>query len=116
MTILADIVMMAWLPLVLMMFSQWPPRRALIAAFLVAWLFLPNNIYNLPLLPDYTKSSATCMGAILATFIFDTKRVLSFRPRWIDIPMAVFCLCPFLSSVTNGLGLWDGVSGVMKYT
>jgi hypothetical protein len=113
MAILADIVMLGWIPVVLVMFATMPPRRALIAAFLVSWLFLPISSYKLPLLPDYTKISATCMGAVLGACIFDTKRVLRFRVRWIDVPMAVFCLCPLISSLTNGLGVWDGASGVM---
>src|SRR5262249_35345155 len=45
-------------------------------------------------------------GALLT----DGPRVLSFRPRWADLPIAIFTLCPIASSLTNDLGLYDGIS------
>lgn len=70
----------------------------------------------LPGLPDYTKMSATCYGILLAAFIFDFGRFQSFRFGWIDIPMAVWLLCPFASSITNDLGAYDGFSAVVGQT
>jgi len=112
-TIVADIVMIAWVPVVLLLFAVLPSRRAVIVAYLSAWLFLPVVSYRLPFLPDYTKMSATCAGVLLGAIAFDTKRLVTYRPQWIDVPMALFCLSPFASSITNGLGVWDGMSAVM---
>ena len=116
MEIFATIVMLAWIPAVLLLFAVLPPRRAVIIAFLAAWLFLPMVAYQLPFLPDYTKMSATCAGVFLGAMLFDGKRILSFVPRWVDLPIIVFCVCPFASSMVNGLGIWDGVSGVLSNT
>jgi len=87
-----------------------PRRRAVIAAYVAAWLFLP--IHRVPIvgMPDWTKVSATSLSLLVGILIFDLPKVLTFRPRWIDLPMLVWCLCPVVSSVINGLGLYDGVS------
>lgn len=86
------------------------PRHALLYSFISAWLFLPNFTYEIEGLPDYSKLFATCFGILLAVFVFDFKRMLTIRPKWIDIPMIMWVLVPFGSSLTNGLGWWDGMS------
>jgi hypothetical protein len=111
--VIAHIVMAIWIPTVLVLFAVLPSRRAVIVSFLAAWLFLPNATYPVPFLPDYTKMSATCAGVFIATLIFDVKRVVRFQPSWADLPMVLFCSFPFISSVVNGLGAYDGGSAVM---
>src|ERR1043165_9938399 len=115
MTILATIVMLAWIPAVLILFAVLPPQRAVIVAFLGAWLFLPMVTYDLPYIPDYTKMSASCAGIFLGALIFDAKRLLRFSPSWVDLPVVLMSVCPFMSSMFNGLGLWDGVSAAMNH-
>jgi hypothetical protein len=112
MTFLVPIVMFGWIAVVFYLFMLLPERRAVIASFVVAWLFLPVASYKLPGIPEYTKITATCYGVFMATLLFKLRRCFSFRPSWIDLPMLIFCLCPFASSVTNGLGPYDGVSAV----
>ena len=116
MTILVPIVLFGWIPAVLAMFAFLPPRRAVIVAFLVGWLFLPEAAYELQGLPDYTKVSATTCGIFLATVLFDPGRVRRVRLSFIDLPIVVFCVVPLVSSLTNGLGPYDGVSGVFHRT
>lgn len=115
MTPLVPITMFGWIPVVLAIFIKLKPRDAVIMAFLSAWMFLPIVVYPLPGLPDYTKMSATCWGIFIAAFIFDQQRILSFKPRIVDLPMAFWCLCPLASSLSNGLGLYDGVATVFRY-
>ncbi len=100
----------------LVLFAVLPPRRAVITAFLAGFLFLPMVSYDLPYLPDYTKMSATCGGILMGALLFDSKRVLSFRMRFVDMPVIVLCLVPFVSSWLNGLGIWDGASAVLNNT
>ncbi len=104
------IAMFGWIPVVLALFATLPARRAVITSFLVAWLFLPMAGFRLPGLPDYSKMSATCLGVLLGAAMFDSRRLMMFRPSWADIPMALWCLCPIVTSVKNGLGLYDGLS------
>ena len=116
MTILVPITLFGWIPVVFLLFLALPPRRAVIAAFLIAWLFLPIAGYSIKGLSDYTKMSATCGGVLLATMVFDLDRLLAFRLKWVDLPMIVWCLIPMVSSLANGLGLYDGLSNVLNQT
>jgi hypothetical protein len=114
--IFAQILILAWMPVVLLLFAALPPRRAVIVAFLAGFLFLPMVSYKLPLLPDYTKMTATCAGILIGAVCFDSKRILAFSPRLVDLPLVLFCIAPLAASLANGLGLWDGFSGVLKNT
>jgi hypothetical protein len=66
--------------------------------------------YPLPGLPDYTKMFATCVGALLGISLFHTKLFFMYRASWLDTAPLIFCFSPFLSSIVNGLGAYDGVS------
>ena len=107
------LLLVGWIPIVLAIFAVNPPRRATLISFIVAWLALPNIGFDLPSLPNYTKMTATTAGVMLGILIFDARRVFSLRPKWFDIPVLVWCFCPFLSSVTNGLGVYSGLSAVL---
>ncbi|WP_428389408.1 O-antigen ligase domain-containing protein [Mucisphaera sp.] len=111
---IAQVVMIAWIPAVLVLFVTLPARRAVVWAILLGWLMLPMTGYPLPGLPDYTKMSATCMGILLGSLLFDPDTMLRLKPRWVDLPFVVFCLSPFVSSVTNGLGPYDGMSATIS--
>lgn len=107
---LVPLAMFGWIPLVIYLFWKFPAQRAVTISFVAAWLFLPEAIYPVPGLPDYTKMSATCYGILLATALFNSNRFSEFRPGWIDVPITVWCLSPIFSSISNGLGLYDGFS------
>lgn len=113
---LVPLVMFGWIPAVLLLFAFLPPRRAAATAFVVAWLFLPVVSYSIPGMPDYSKMSATCVGVLLASLLFNAGAFLRLRPHWLDVPMMVWCLVPLATSLSNGLGAWDGMSGVLRQT
>ncbi|GFM34473.1 O-antigen ligase domain-containing protein [Desulfovibrio subterraneus] len=113
---IAHLAMLGWIPAVLLLFSLLPPRRAVIAAFIIAWLFLPVARYDIPVLPDYTKMSATCAGVLIAAFIFDNQRLMSFRASAVDTPMLLWLIAPFISSMSNDLGLWDATAALFQQT
>ena len=106
----AYLALLGWPLVALTLCATLPPRRAVIAAFIGAWLFLPMASLPIPGLPDWTKLSATCISLLAGVLIFDFERLSRFRPSWIDLPMAAWCLCPIASSLTNTLGLYDGLS------
>lgn len=115
MNILIPLVLFGFLPFALLLFVALPARRAIAATFILGWLFLPvGTTFALPGLPDYSKYTAIGIAAVLGAVLFDSGRVLSFRPSWYDIPAAVMLVVPFFSSVTNGLGAYDGVSQVFS--
>src|SRR5436309_914231 len=108
--------LIAWLPFsVVVMLTVRPIHRAAIFLTLAGWLFLP--VMRLPIsgLPDYDKFAAISLGVLLGTLVADPRRLAAFRPRWIDLPVAVWCLCPIATSLANDLGLYDGVSTSFTY-
>ncbi|MCS6811958.1 MAG: O-antigen ligase domain-containing protein [Cyanobacteria bacterium] len=113
---IAVLVIVAWLPFFIFLFQQYPPRRALVIGIIAAWLFLPEIARSLPGLPDYSKASATIYAALVAIMLFDPGRFSTFKPGLLDIPILVWWFCPFVTSIVNGLGAYDGVSAVIAQT
>jgi tetratricopeptide (TPR) repeat protein len=110
MNLLAQSALYLWLPIVVGIFAFMPPKKAVITAYIFAWLALPNIGFNLPGLPDYTKMTATVMGVLLCMLLFDVGRLLAFRFRWYDTPMLIWCVSPFITANTNDLGPYEGLS------
>ncbi len=107
----AQLIMLAWLPIVFYLFKIYAPRQAVIISFIGGLLFLPERAgFRLPLIPDYQGMVATCYGIVLAIVVYDRQRLKEFKPGWIDLPMVVWCICPLFSSISNGLGTYDGVN------
>ncbi|HOD48806.1 MAG TPA: O-antigen ligase domain-containing protein [Candidatus Hydrogenedentes bacterium] len=109
---LVGIALFGWIPLVLLLFALLPPRRAALLGFLGGWMFLPCGGYEIKFFPEYNKTSAVCIGIFLATLIFDTGRITRFRFHWLDLFPVMSCVVPFFSSLSNGLGAYDGFSSV----
>lgn len=114
--ITVPILMFGWPLLSLLFFRILTPRRAILASFLFAWLFLPISEYKLlPMLPLYNRMTSTNGVVLFWLVMFDSKRLLSFRLRLVDVPVALWCLCPFFSSVANDLGTADGLSSLFYH-
>jgi len=113
--ILALIAILGWAPLILVLFSLLPARRAVVVGSIASWLLLPSVGIDLPGIPEYSKTTAATTGILFATLFFESNRLLAFRLRWFDLPMILWSLCPFISSLTNDLGLYNGLSGVFSH-
>jgi hypothetical protein len=110
-TILVPIALLGIIPLSIWLFAVLPPRRAVLSALLIGWLFLPIASYSLAGLPDYNKVSATYLGIVLGAALLDPeRRLFRLRLRWFDVALLAWCVAPFFSSLSNGLGVYDGVS------
>jgi hypothetical protein len=95
------------------LFGIYRSRRALLTGFILGWLLLPMAAYPLGGGVEYTKIAAVGLGLLLAVAVFDPGRILAFRPSWLDLPIVVWCLSPFVSSVLNGLGPVDGIGAAV---
>ncbi len=111
MPLLIPIALLGWIPVTLALFALLPARRAVVASVVGAQLFLPPAAIPLSGLPDYDKWLATATSVLLGTLIFQPNRLLELRFRWFDIPAFCWCLAPVITSLQNGLGLYDGLSG-----
>lgn len=104
--------MYGWPILSIGLFMVMSGRRAVVAAMLGGWLFLPQGVaYEFAGLPEYTRITAMFLGVIVGIAMFDMPRVLRIRWGMLDLPMLAWLVSPIPSSVTNGLGLYDGLSG-----
>lgn len=110
---LVFLALFGWIPFVLIISKHLPPQRTVIFSFIAAWLFLPVATYTFIGLPDLSKSSAASYSLLLATLFYDPQRLFSFRPGWLDLPILILCISPFFSSLTNGLGAYDGASATL---
>jgi hypothetical protein len=113
MTIIGTIVLFGWIPLALVFFATMPARRAVLMTVIGGWLFMPMAGYALPGLPNYTKMVGVPFAALLGTIVFDGTRLASFRPCKWDLPILAWCLCPMVTSLSNDLGAYDGLSAVL---
>ena len=111
----AALVMFLWIPAVFWIFKTFPSSQAIVISFVTASLFLPEAQLILPGIPDYSKLSAASYAVFIFTVVFDIGRLKQFRFSLLDIPMVVWCISPLLSSLSNNLGFYDGVSSALDH-
>jgi hypothetical protein len=99
-----------WTIATLLLFATVPARTAAAVALVSGALFLPLAKYPIVGLPDCDKPSTIAFGLVAGAVLFDRARWVRLRPRWIDLPMIVWCAAPVASAWSNGLGLYDGIS------
>lgn len=64
----------------------------------------------MPLIPDYKEIFATCYGILIAIAVYDFRVFRRLRFSWVDLPILLYGFSPIFSSLTNGLGLYDGIN------
>lgn len=109
---LVPIALIGWIPLALLVVGFLGVRTGIFAVFILGWLFLPVSGFEIRGLPDYDKVFATSAAALLAAVVYDGGRLARLRPRWFDLPIIAWCICPLASSLANGLGAYDGLAAV----
>ena len=109
---IVTLAMFGWIPAVAIAFMVLTPPRAAVIGYIAGWLFLPVAQFPLAGLPDYTKHLAVPLVILLAILLCDGRRLLAFKPRLVDLPIALYCLVPLFSSLSNGLGWYDGITSV----
>lgn len=103
-----------WIGVALVLFYALPARRAVLYCVLGGWMFLPIYKVEFPGV-SYTKWVAVSVSTLLGVLLFDAGRLRSFRFRAIDVPFLLWCVvCPFIASMTNGLGPYDGFQDVVN--
>ena len=116
MTWLVPVAMFGWIPLTLLLFLVLRPREAALASTVFGFLFLPMAQYELTGFPEYHKQAATAVAVLLGILVFDPAALGRLRLSLIDVPIAVWCLIPFASSMSNELGAYDGLSVAFSRT
>ncbi|QDU89335.1 hypothetical protein Pla175_27240 [Pirellulimonas nuda] len=109
----AHIMLLCWLPAILLASGYVNGQKLVVFAVVFGWLALPNGGYDLAGLPDYTKTSATTLALVLVAFLLGNQQVSAPRFQWFDLLPIAICVAPLFSSISNGLGLYDGVSAIL---
>lgn len=103
-----------WIGVVALLFAVMQPRRAVLVAFVGGWLFLPNaevEIRSLPdVIPKLDRFATTAFGIMIGVVCFDAKRLGTLRLSVLDLPMVIFCVSIIPTSLSNGLGLYNGLA------
>ncbi len=116
MLIPAPIVQYSWIPIVLFLFNRYSPQRAIIISFVAGWMFLPYLEISIPFFPNFDRVNSISYAVLVGIFLFDSGRFSRLQPKWIDIPIIVWCVCHLPTSVLNGLGAYDGVVSSLSNT
>lgn len=95
------------------LFVRLPPRRALLTTLIGGFLLLP--VAGLPITGLRGKIAILSSVLFPLSLVSATERFTSLRPRLSDLPVALWCICPFVSSMTNNLGAYDGFAGVLGH-
>jgi hypothetical protein len=111
---LVPITMFGWPLVVVLLFLVLPPRQAVIAGMLGAWLFLPMASYELPGIPNIDKMSITCLSVFVCAVILDPSKFMKLRWNWVDIALLAWVLVPLPSAINEGYGAYEGASGVLS--
>ena len=82
------------------LFGKYPTRSAVIMILVGGWIFLPQAVYYIHLIPYRTKTNAISMALLLGLLLKKPQGFLKFRFSWVDLP--IICLC------LSGLGAYDG--------
>ncbi|MEM1183401.1 MAG: hypothetical protein AAGI53_00165 [Planctomycetota bacterium] len=85
--------------------------RAFCTILAMAWLFMPAGTIDLPGLPGLNKVTGVGLALLAGALMSPMARPIRFH--WVDGAVLMFGIAPLASSLTSGLGLYDGVSSVM---
>ena len=93
-------------------FGKYPIVTSCVIVIVTGWLVLPQAHFETPHIPYHTKIQAISLALLLGVWKRDPNFFGKFRLKWVDIPMLMWSIAPFFTSVTNDLGAYDGAQAV----
>lgn len=111
---LVPIALVAWIPITLILFAALSPRRAVLVCFIGGWMFLPMGQIGFEGYPNLSNYASVSIAALLGVMLFDMRRLTTFKPHWVDLPIIGMCLAPIVSALVNGFGAYDGASALYE--
>jgi hypothetical protein len=106
------------IPLVL---TTWPivtviltiirgPRRGIPLAVLTGWLLLPSLGVQVQGFLDIDRRVSIALSVLISGVLLGRSQIAALRLKWFDLPILLLPVTPLLSSLSNGLGLYDGLT------
>lgn len=106
--------LLGWIPVSASLFMFFKPIRALTLAYLIGWLLLPVDSVNLRGFWDVDKVLATNIGVLIGSMLFCPGRLSTLRPKAPELILVLYGASTLVTSVVNGLGLYDGISNFLQ--
>lgn len=103
-----------YLAIVVVLFATQAPRRAVLVSLLGGLLFLPMFDRRASFGIIHTKLVLVETSVFLASVLFHWDRWRRLRLRGWDVPVVLTCLTPFVASISNALGAYDGASAIFE--
>jgi hypothetical protein len=110
----AEVALIGWIPVCVILFACLAPARALVLSYLGGWLLLPMLRIPIEGFWDIDKVVTTNAGAVLGAVLFAPNLLRRYRFCLADWALLAFAGSACLSSLVNGLGLYDGVSSASR--
>lgn len=115
MTVLVPIMMFGWIPLTILFFLRLSPQKAILFSVIGGFLLLPVVSYDFPGIPSYSKETAISISILLGSMFSNQRNNYSLKLRSYDLFMLMWCfVSPIITSLSNDLGLYDGLSNLVK--
>ena len=114
MNALAALALIGWIPLSIAAFAALTPRSATLLTVVGGCLFLPVASFDLPGLPDYTKTAAVALGTLVGLLLLARRQFARLRLGWRDLPVLAWCLVPGAAALANGYGIYDAASAALS--
>ncbi len=109
-SLIVQLALLGWIPVAAGLFMFFKPVRALMLAYLLGWLLLPVDSLDIKGFWNVDKILATNFGVMLGSALFCPQRLRHIRFRAPEIILLIYAGGSIATSLTNGLGLYDGVS------
>jgi hypothetical protein len=110
----AIIVILFWISAYGLLMVVRPTTQSLCVGMWAGWLFLPQVIVDLPGLTLNKIAVVTIVTAFAAAMLPGNNRG-GVRFTVLDIPLWIFLSSTCLSSISNGLGSYDGFATALKF-
>ena len=115
MTEFAYAVMLGFMLLSPLLFFYFTAERALVVLFIVSLMWLPQISFEVPFFGGLSHSNIPTICALLGMVISGATSQSSLSLTKLDLPILLAPICPFITSLTNGLGPYDGVVAGTNY-
>lgn len=118
----------SWVAVTIFLFWRMDARRAALIAIIGGWAFLPTGEYPaealrvgreiggpthsaaIPASPRFNKATAIGLGCLCGAVLFGWSTLKRARPRWFDVPAALWVLAPIASAAATGGPIAGGLA------
>jgi hypothetical protein len=115
-TPLVPVALFGWVFVVIGIFFYKKAQEAVVASVIIGFLFLPIATFDLQGMPQYNKFTSISLGLILGSILTGQSAKYPLNFGLYDLPMFLWCfVAPFASSLSNGLGLYDGFASMASH-